>query len=247
MTIKCIIVDDEPFAQKGLAEYINEVDFLELIAICDNTTQAYSLLHAGNVDLILLDIEMPELSGIDFLKSLRHVPAVIFTTAYPEYALQGYDLDVIDYLVKPIPFKRFLKAVNKVKHYLAYKIKNPSQAAGENDYFFLKVNYQVEKIFYKDVLFVEALQNYVAIHFAGKKIVSYMTISNMEKQLPEHLFMRIHKSYIAALHKIDLITGNKVIIHTHELPISRNVKDKLMQTVANKLVNDKGNKLQRKR
>jgi DNA-binding LytR/AlgR family response regulator len=172
MTIKCIIVDDEPLAQKGLEEYVKEVDFLELVAVCDNAMQAYPLLHAGKVDLILLDIEMPGLSGIDFLKSLKYMPAVIFTTAYPQYAVQGYDLDVIDYLVKPISFQRFLKAVNKAKHFLVDKLKEPSQTADENDYFFLKINHQVEKIAYKDVLYIEALQNYVAIHLDGKKLIS---------------------------------------------------------------------------
>jgi DNA-binding LytR/AlgR family response regulator len=236
MKIKCIIVDDEPFAQKGLEEYIKEVEFLELVAVCDNAVQAYPLIKKDKAELIFLDIEMPELSGIDFLKSFKHVPAVIFTTAYPEYALQGYDLDVIDYLVKPISFQRFLKAVNKAKYFLADKFKNPAQAAGENDYFFLKVNYQVEKIFYKDILFIEALQNYVAIHLAGKKIISYMTISGMEKKLPGNLFMRIHKSYIVAFNKINMITGNKLIINTHELPVSRNIKDRLMHAIEEKIV-----------
>ena len=236
MKIKCIIVDDEPFAQIGLKEYIKEVDFLELVGVCDNAMQAYPLLNNNKADLILLDIEMPELSGIDFIKSLKKMPAVIFTTAYPEYALQSYDLDVIDYLVKPISFQRFLKAVNKAKYFLADKLKDPSQTAEENDYLFLKVNYQLEKIFYKDVLFIEALQNYVAIHLAGKKIVSYITISGIEKKLPANLFMRIHKSYIVGLNKIEMITGNKVIIDTHNLPVSRNIKDKLMHAVETKLV-----------
>ena len=235
MKIKCVITDDEPLAQKGLEEYIKEIDFLELVAVCDNAMQVYPLLQNNNADLVLLDIEMPGLSGIDFIKSLKKMPAVIFTTAYPEYALQSYDLDVIDYLVKPISFQRFLKAVNKAKHFLADKLKDPLQA-GENNYFFLKVNYQIEKILYKDVLFIEALQNYVAIHFADKKIISYITISGMEKKLPAHLFMRIHKSYIVALNKIDMIAGNKVIIDAQELPISRNIKDKLLHAMEAKLI-----------
>lgn len=236
MTIKCIIVDDEPLAQKGLKEYIEEAGFLELIGVCDNAMQAYPFINKGEADLILLDIEMPGISGIDFLKSLHYMPAVIFTTAYPEYALQGYDLDVIDYLVKPISFQRFLKAVTKAKHFLADKMKDTSEAGDENDYFFLKANHRVEKIFYKDVLFVEAMQNYVAVHLNGKKLISYITISNMEKKLPANLFMRIHKSYIAALHKIDSISGNKIIIQTHALPLSHSIKEKLMQAFNSKLV-----------
>ena len=236
MQLKCIIVDDEPFAQKGLEEYIKEISFLELVAVCDNAMQAYPLLHNNKADLVLLDIEMPELSGIDFIKSLKKMPAVIFTTAYPEYALQSYDLDVIDYLVKPISFQRFLKAVNKAKHFLADKLKDPSQIAEDNDYLFLKVNHQLEKILYRDILFIEALQNYVAIHLADKKLISYITISRMEKKLPANLFMRIHKSYIIALDKMEMITPNKVIINTQELPVSRNVKDKLKRAVEEKLV-----------
>jgi DNA-binding LytR/AlgR family response regulator len=236
MTIKCIIADDEPLAQKGLEEYVKEVDFLEVAAVCDNAFQLYPLLDKSKADLILLDIEMPELSGIDFLKSLNYTPAVIFTTAYPQYALQGFDLDVIDYLVKPISFQRFLKAVNKAKEFLADKIKNSTGITNEKNYFFVKVNYKIEKIFYNDVLFIEALQNYIAIHLNDKKLISYMTISSMEKQLPADLFMRIHKSYIAALQKIDSITGKKVIIHAHELPLSRNIKEKLIHAVDSKLI-----------
>ena len=234
--LKCIVVDDEPLAQQGLAEYIREVPFLELAAICDNAMQAYPLLHRGEIDLILLDIEMPELSGIDFLRSLSQPPAVIFTTAYTQYAVQGYELDVIDYLVKPVSFNRFVKAVTKARDFVAEKSNRITAADTERDFFFLKVNYQIEKICYSDILFIEALQNYIAIHLANKKIVSYMTISTMEKQLPEMLFMRIHKSYIAALHKIDRIDKNKVVIHNQYLPVSRTAKDKLMHALENKLI-----------
>jgi DNA-binding LytR/AlgR family response regulator len=235
MKLKCIIVDDEPLAQKGMEEYIKGVPFLELGGICDNALQAYPFLSNNKADLILLDIEMPGLSGIDFLKSLHYTPAVIFTTAYPQYALQGYELDVIDYLVKPISFQRFLKAVNKAKDFLSDK-KSNTPAEENKDCFFIKANYQIEKIFYKDILFIEALQNYIAIHLADKKFVCYNTISNIEKQLPANLFMRIHKSYIAALQKINAIKGNTVTIHSHHLPVSRTIKEKLMQAVRDKLV-----------
>jgi DNA-binding LytR/AlgR family response regulator len=236
MKVTCIVVDDEPLAQKGLEEYIKEVPFLELTAVCDNAMQAYPLLHKGQADLILLDIEMPELSGIDFLRSLHQPPAVIFTTAYPEYALQGYELDVIDYLVKPFPFSRFLKAATKARDLITEKNNRTTVVNEEKGFFFLKVNHQIERIYYKDILFIEALQNYVAICMANRKIVSYMTISNMEKQLPASLFMRIHKSYIVALNKIDKIDKNKAIIHNQGLPVSRNVKEKLMQVVDERLI-----------
>src|SRR4051794_21470640 len=236
MKVTCIVVDDEPLAQKGLEEYIKEVPFLELTAVCDNAMQAYPLLHKGQADLLLLDIEMPELSGIDFLRSLHQPPAVIFTTAYPEYALQGYELDVIDYLVKPISFSRFLRAVTKAKDFLAEKNNRSAAIGDQKDFFFLKVNHQIERIYYSDILFIEALQNYVAIYLADRKIVSYMTISTMEKQLPTSLFMRIHKSYIVALNKIGKIDKNKVIIHDQQLPVSRTIKEKLMQAVEGRLI-----------
>jgi DNA-binding LytR/AlgR family response regulator len=236
MKVKCIVVDDEPLAQKGLEEYIKEVPFLELTAICDNAMQAYPLLHKGQADLVLLDIEMPELSGIDFLRSLHQPPAVIFTTAYPEYALQGYELDVIDYLVKPFSLTRFLKAATKARDFIAEKYNRATAVNDQKDFFFLKVNHQIERIYYSDILFIEALQNYVAIHLTDKKIVSYMTISNMEKQLPALLFMRIHKSYIVALNKIDKIDKSKVIIHGQHLPVSRTVKEQLMHVVEERLM-----------
>lgn len=234
MKIPCMIIDDEPLAQKGLQEYISQVPGLELVAVYDSAAQAYPALRSANPPrLLLLDIEMPELSGIDFLKSLNPAPAVIFTTAYPQYAVQGYELDVIDYLVKPFPLQRFIKAVTKARDFLEDKSGNRETDA---DYFFIKANHQIEKIFHNEVLYIEALQNYVAIHLTSKKLVSYLTISAMEKELPAHLFMRIHKSYIVALPYIEVVAGNKVIVQGVALPVSRMVKEKLMLTLQEKLM-----------
>lgn len=235
-TIKCLVIDDEPLAQKGLLEYIQEVPFLEPVATCSHTAQAHSLLAANEVDLLLLDIELPGVSGIEFLKSLTNAPAVIFTTAYPQYAVQSYELDVIDYLVKPIPFHRFLKAVNKAKDFIANKTTKNDNNTENEEYFFVKANHRIEKIYHRDVLFVEALQNYVAIHLPDKKMVCYLTISHVEKQLPSDRFMRIHKSYIAALPKIEAVDGNKVNIGNHQLPVSRSVKEKLMKRLKEGLI-----------
>lgn len=232
--IKCIIVDDEPLAQKGLTEYIKDIPLLHLVAVCDSAAQAYGYINDKQADLIFLDIEMPDFTGIDLIKALNCKPAIIFTTAYPQYALQGYELDVVDYLVKPIPFERFLKAVNKAADFI--HAKTTTAIPEEQGYFFVKVNYTIEKISYGDVLYIEALQNYIAIHLAEGKIVSYMTISNMMKQLPTSMFMRIHKSYIAALHKIKSIDGNKAIIQSSTLPISRNAKNDLLQAIGDKLI-----------
>ena len=232
--IKCIIADDEPLAQKGLTEYIRDIPLLDLVATCDNAVQAYSFISSKQADLIFLDIEMPECTGIDLIKSRTDKPAVIFTTAYQQYALQGYELDVVDYLVKPVSFERFLKAVNKAADFI--QAKKATGVAGEQGYFFVKVNYTIEKIFYDDVLYIEALQNYIAIHLADRKLITYMTISNMMKQLPSALVMRIHKSYIAALNKIDGISGNKVMIRACGLPVSRSIKDALLATIGDKLI-----------
>ncbi len=228
-----MIIDDEPIACKGMEEYVNEVEFLYLANICDNPVKAYHFLNEEKIDLIFLDIEMPKLSGIQFLRSLKNPPAVIFTTAYPDYALQGYELDVIDYLVKPVSFPRFLKAANKAKEFLGRRVTEKENDT-DKDHFFLKVNSKFEKILYNEVLYIEALQNYVAMHLHNKKIVSYITMSTLESQLPGHLFMRVHKSYIVSLQKIQSIEGNMVIINNKQIPVSRNVKDLLMSKVVEK-------------
>jgi len=223
MSIRCMIIDDEPIACKGMEEYITEVEFLSIVNICDSAVKAYAFLHAEKVDLIFLDIEMPKLTGIEFLQSLTKAPAVIITTAY----------DVIDYLVKPVSFPRFLKAANKAKDFLTAR-NTPRENVLDKDHFFLKVDSKFEKIFYDEVLYFEALQNYVAIHLLGKKMISYITISYVESKLPEHLFMRVHKSYLVSLSKIQCIEGNTLIINDKQIPVSRNLKEKLKAEVVDK-------------
>lgn len=228
MKLKCMIIDDEPLAQKGMQEYVDDIDFLETTAVCDNALQANSFLKENMVDIILLDIQMPKLSGLDFLKTLKDPPAIIITTAYQEYALEGFELDVIDYLVKPIAFNRFLKAVNKARDIIQHKQKQQIQDAL---YFYLKVDNRFEKINYDDILFAEALQNYVAIYTKEKKMLSYITFSQVEKQLPPERFVKVHKSYIVALDKIKSIEGNLIHIAQHEIPVSRSLKDAIMQKI----------------
>jgi len=229
MKLKCMIIDDEPLAQKGMVEYVQDIDFLDLATVCDNALQANAFLKENNVDLILLDIQMPKLSGLDFLKSLKEPPVVIITTAYQEHALEGYELNVTDYLVKPIAFSRFLKAVNKAKDFILLKQKDNSS---ENvTYFFLKVDNRFEKINYDDILFAEALQNYVAIHTTEKKMLSYITFSQVEKQLPADRFIKVHKSYIVAFDKIKSVEGNIINIAQHQVPVSRGMKDEVMQKI----------------
>jgi DNA-binding LytR/AlgR family response regulator len=231
MTMKCLIIDDEPIACKGMKEYVSQIEFLQLAGVYADPLQAYQMLDSGEIDLIFLDIEMPRLSGIDFIKSLKKVPAIIFTTAYSSYALEGFELGVADYLLKPISFPRFLKAVNKVKElYTAMRPLTPPPAE-EKGSFFIKENGIFVKIYYDEVLYAEALQNYVAIHLAGKKLITYITLSILEKQLPETIFMKVHKSYIVSLQKIKAIEGNTVLIDSAQIPVSRNMKDLLMQKV----------------
>lgn len=228
MKLTCMIVDDEPLARKGMQEYVQDIEFLDLVAVCENGLQANSFLKTNTVDLILLDIQMPKLSGIEFLKSLQQPPVVIITTAYQEYALEGYELDVVDYLVKPVAFSRFVKAVNKAKDFIALKQKQQPQDAS---YFYLKVDNRFEKINYDEILLAEALQNYVAIYTADKKMLSYITLAQVEKQLPANRFIKVHKSYIVALDKIKSIEGNIINIAQHAIPVSRSLKDDVMQKI----------------
>lgn len=225
--LNCLIVDDEPLARKGLEEYMRDVDFLHFVGSCENAVKAVSFLSKGNVDLILLDIHMPKVSGIEFLKTLQHPPLVIFTTAYPEYALESYALDVIDYLVKPIPFDRFLKAVQKARDYHALKQKAPPAP----DYFFIKCDHKYEKVSYSEVLYVEAMQNYCIIYTPGRKLITYITLTGLEEQLPKDRFLKVHKSFIVSLEKINSLDGSEILIGTARIPISRTLKDDVLQKI----------------
>jgi len=230
MKISCIIIDDEPLARKGLKEYITDIDFLHLAGEFDNPLKATELLSRGEVQLIFLDIQMPKITGIDFLKTLPNAPPVIFTTAYPQYALDGFELNALDYLVKPISFDRFVKAVLKAKEYYEIREKNkadtPASSAG---YFFIKADNKLVKLFFDDILFAEALQNYVVIHTRDKKYITYLTFKSVEEYLPVDRFIKTHKSFIIAAEKTDSIEGNNIRIGTHDIPISRNLKEEVME------------------
>ena len=227
MLINCIVIDDEPLARKGLKEYIADVDFLNFVAEFDSPLKATELINRGKSQLLFLDIQMPKITGLDFFRTLQTPPPVIFTTAYPQYALEGFEVNALDYLVKPISFERFLKAVLKAKEFYEVREKNQTEIAA--DHFFIKADSKLIKILYDDVLFVEALQNYVVIHTKGKKHISYLTIKSVEEYLPPSLFIKTHKSYIIAASKIESIEGNDVRIGQHYIPISRNLKDEVME------------------
>lgn len=235
--IRCIVVDDEPLARKGMLEYISHVDFLNVVGVFESAQQLYSTITDLDVDLIFLDIDMPRLSGIDFIRSLKKSPMVIIVTAYQEYAVEGYELDVIDYLLKPVSLPRFLKAVNKAHEF--HKAANAQEKGGpeNNNYFFVKESGRFTRIMYRDVLFAEALQNYVSIHLPDRKVITYITMTILEKQFPAAQFMRIHKSYIVSLSRIDSMEDNMVSIGRTSIPMSRKMKDELMQKLLeNKLL-----------
>ena len=241
MKINCLIIDDEPFARQGMEEYINDISFLNIVGKCENALKAHEALTVGNVDLMFLDIQMPRLTGLDFLKNLKNPPMAILTTAYPQYALESFALDVLDYLVKPIPFDRFLKAVNKAKE--LFDLKNKAQnepivqnmpVSAENTeggYFFVKTENKYEKIFFDDILYVEALQNYVTIHCKKERITTYLTFKAIEEYLPVDQFLKVQKSFIVSLPKIDSIEGSDIRIGAHRIPISRQFKDAILETI----------------
>ena len=229
MKLNCLIVDDEPLARKGLEEYVKEVGFLHLAGTSENALKATAYLKENSIDLMLLDIQMPKLSGIDFLKTLKNPPMVIFTTAFSEYALESYSLDVIDYLVKPIPFDRFLKAVQKAFDY--HQLKQKAGSTDSPDFFFIKCDHKFEKVNYADVLYIEAMQNYCILHTAERKLIAYITISGLEEQLPSTRFLKVHKSFIVSIEKIKALEGNDIMIGNARVPISRALKDEVMTKI----------------
>lgn len=231
MAINCIIIDDEPLARAGMKEYVDDVDFLNLLGSFDNPMAATGLISQGDVQLLFLDIQMPKITGLEFFKTLKNPPAVVFTTAYPQYALEGFEVNALDYLVKPISFDRFLKAALKAKDFLEIRqVNNATAAPGQQeDYFFIKADNQLVKIFYTDILFIEALQNYVTIHTNAKKYISYLTFKSVEDYLPVTRFIKVHKSFIISAAKVDSIEANEIRIGPHRIPISRSLKDEVIE------------------
>lgn len=239
MTIRCVIIDDEPIARKGLKEYVQDVEFLQLAGEFDNPLKATEILMKEKIDLLFLDIQMPKMTGMEFLKTLSHPPMVIFTTAYPQYAIEGFELNAIDYLLKPFSFERFWKAVMKARG-LKESSSPPvvtTTVPAEPDFFFIKSDNKLVKIQYDEILFVEALQNYVAVHTINKKYITYLTFRSIEEHLPASRFIRTHKSFIVAANKVESIEGNDITIGQHHIPISRTEREHvLQQLLQNKLL-----------
>ena len=235
MKLNCLIIDDEPMARSGLQEYISDIDFLQHVASCENALKASPYLVREKIDLIYLDIQMPRISGIDFLKTLKDPPMTIFTTAFPDYAVEGYDLDVIDFLVKPITFERFLKASRKALEFS--RLKNlAGTGATDPDHFFVRCDGKFEKVFFHDVCYIESLQNYVILHVSGRKLITYITLTSLESQLPAGRFIKVHKSFIVSVPHVLAIDGHEIILEHARIPISRSLRDGVIhQILGNRL------------
>jgi two-component system, LytTR family, response regulator len=230
--MKCIAVDDEPLALALLQDNISQVPTLELVACCSTAMEALSVLNKQEVDLIFLDIQMPGLTGLQLLQSLSVRPMVILITAYEKYALEGFNLDVIDYLVKPVPFERFLKACNKAIDFYRLKKNTPSDSNVPMDYFFVNAEYGLVKIVFSEIRLIEGLKDYLKIHFGDSKpLVIRMSMKSIEEKLPTGKFFRIHKSYIIAISQITSIRRNSVFLGDQELPLSDLYKDDLMRKI----------------
>lgn len=230
--LKCIIVDDEPVARKVIREYVEEIDFLGLAGEFENAMKADAWLKRNTVDIMFLDIEMPRKNGIDFLKSTQSKPLAIITTAYPEYALEGYELDIIDYLLKPISFKRFLKAAQKAKEYS--DLRN-SKSSLDMPFLFVRSEKKIEKLSFEEILFVESAGNYIIIHTGDRKIIAYLTLKGIEAQLPNN-FVKVHQSFLVNFLMIDAIEGNTIKFKNKEVPISRQYKEQLMELIVKRLL-----------
>lgn len=230
MIIKCIVTDDEPYARKGLQGYIQKINFLQLDAVCEDALQLNTFIKQQQVDLIFLDIEMPYVTGIDFLKHLFNPPKIIFTTAYEKYAIQGFELDVLDYLLKPISFERFLKAVNKAHDYFQVQ---QSASNTNSDYLFVKADNKLEKIQFRDILFVEAMENYISIQTRERRIISHLTLTSIREKLPANQFITPHKSFIVSIDDIKAIEGNVIHVDRFQIPISKYQKEEMMQRIVN--------------
>ena len=225
MRLNCLIIDDEPVARKGLEEYVNEVDFLHLAGKCENAVKASALLHDGKIDLLLLDIHMPKLSGIEFLKTLKNPP---WSSSLRLFRIcpEGYSLDIIDYL-KPFHSNGFLKLCRRHDFCPKTKLGYNRGSTG----IFLSCDHKFEKVKFSDVLYIEAMQNYCIIHTAERKMITYITFSGLESQLPTDRFLKVHKSFIVALDKITAVDGNEIVIGNSWIPVSRNLKDDVMQKI----------------
>lgn len=234
MSVKCLIIDDEPLAIDVIRNYLTQIPQIELVGTFESPIDATETLQTASIDLIFLDIEMPMMSGIDFIKSMQQAPKVIFITAYRDYAIESYELDVVDYLLKPISFTRFFKAVNKFKS-LSLHISPtpiPEETAVQNDHMYVNTNKKFVKIFFKDILYVESLKDYVHIHLHSANIITKDSISAFEQKLPD-AFIRVHRSFIVNADQINAFTKSDIEIGDKEIPIGMSYKEAVLAFLQN--------------
>lgn len=223
--ITCLIVEDEPVSQEILKKYISDYSPLDLVGVCENAVDAIEAVRKFKPHVIFLDITLPKISGLDFYRSLVDPPYVIFTTAYPEYAVNGFEVDAIDYLVKPFPFDRFLRAVTKLQS------KFTTSDVPDAGFIMLQADKKMHKVSFTDIQYAEAMGDYVKVFLAGKMLVVHMTVQKLIDQLPPALFMRVHKSFVVALAKIDYIEGNMVVIGANKIPIGQTFRNSFLDAL----------------
>lgn len=229
--MNCLIVDDELLAQDVLEHYVSKIDSLTLIGKCRNAIEAFSALNRSDIDLIFLDIKMPEINGLDFIKALKNPPRIILTTAFSEYALDGYDLDVVDYLLKPVSFERFLKAVNKVQQSMAEPSSERINAMPADDGFFVKSDRKLIKINPSDILYIESQKNYLVIYTLHQKVMTYSTLNNMESELKSYSHLiRIHKSFMVNKNFITQLDNNIVLLQNNvSIPLGASYRELFLE------------------
>lgn len=234
MKLRCLLIDDEPPALKVLQSHIANVNGLEIVGLCKNAVEAMDVLHEKQIDVVFLDIKMPKITGTEFLKNLSHPPKVVFVTAYRDYALDSYDLDAVDYLVKPVSFERFMKAISKVKRLMGHEIVSQPEEFKTNPeaFVYLKVDKSMLKILINEILYIESWKDYVKVFMEnGKSWLVKQSISSMENLLSEHLFIRIHRSYMISLKKITGYNSTDIQIGGKDIPIGRLYKQKVMEAI----------------
>jgi two-component system, LytTR family, response regulator LytT len=227
MKIKCLAIDDEPLALNKIAGYVTRTPFLELTGACRSGYEAIDLVSKSKVDLLFIDINMPDINGLDYVKSLHFKPQVIFTTAFSEYAIEGFRLDAIDYLLKPIGYNEFLKAVNKARIFYESAVNDPKISDSQNEYLFVKADYKIARISVNDILYIEGMREYVRIHLSsGKSLMPLLSLRGLEEKLPSDRFMRVHRSYIVNLDKILSVEHNRIVFDGKVyIPVSDQYKE----------------------
>jgi len=236
MKTTCIIVDDEPLARSAISSLLSRFEDIEVVAECEDTFAAFNVLKQQKVDLMFLDIQMPEVSGIEFLRSLKHPPAVIFTTAYRQYAVEGFDLDVVDYLLKPVSFDRLMKAVDKYydRRKLGFPV-SPLKDSGSGEFITIRADRKNIRVPLDDILWIQSMKDYIHVHTPKAKYITQVPIGDVEQQLPTDKFLRIHRSYIINISKVTAFTGMDVEINRMEIPIGRSYKNLVSLVLGQKL------------